>query len=455
MADISRGGSATTFQADEVGVAAREAQEAAARRFHARTPERMEKMGRLAKDKVADTPERMAKRSDRLRRYHAGEQLRNAPVALPGADAEAMAAAGAMLEKVINLPNFVDIRYLEAGVAAARAVGRIDIRNESNRIVGYGTASLVSTQLILTNHHVLPTPEVARWSTIQFNLQDGVDGQPLLPRMFRLDPDRFYMADKERDFAFVAVAASPSELAEFGFNPLIDAEGKAVVGECVTIVQHPSGEKKQVSLRENRLVDVLDLFLHYETDTQPGSSGSPVFNDQWEVVALHHASVPAPDHAELGHIANEGIRVSAVLKAVRAGAEALPAPMRQLLDGLFQDHRPPVGTPTSGGPAQAHVAQTPVAQTPVAQTPVAQTPVAQTPVAQTPVAQIPVTLASVSSPASVTSAAPSTGLQSMSAVGLPRQETVVATADGIRLVFPVEITLRLGTPVPATAAAVG
>ena len=63
--------------------------------------------------------------------------------------------------------------------------------------------------------------------------------------------------------------------------------------EC--IIQHPSGERKQLALRENQVVDVLDNFLHYRTDTSPGSSGSPVFNDQWEIVALHHSGVPKKD----------------------------------------------------------------------------------------------------------------------------------------------------------------
>ncbi len=414
MADISAGGAVRTLGTSDLGLGqeAQEAHAAAAERFAARTVERTEKIERLnAGATAADTPERMAKRGDRLRRYHAGEQLRSAPVAVPAAEPEAMAVTEAMLEKVINLPDFIDIRYLEAGVAASRAVGRIDIRNQGNRVVGYGTASLVSAQLVLTNHHVLPTADVARWSTIQFNLQDGIDGQPLQPRMFRLDPDRFYLSDKERDFAFVAVAASERELAEFGFNRLIDAEGKVIVGENVTIVQHPRGEKKQVSLRENRLVDVLDSFLHYETDTEPGSSGSPVFNDQWEVVALHHASVPAPDHAELGSIANEGVRVSTLLKAVRALSETLPEPMRKLLDGLFQDVPAPIANRT--------------------------VPPADPPVAPPAPSAGPVTLTDVSRPEAMT--------------------TLVQ--DGLRLTLPIEITLRLGTPpaptIPTTASLVG
>ncbi len=386
---------------------------------------------------MADTPERLAKRTDRLRRYQAGGSRRWAPVIVPAepeseSEAESMteaesAAAVEQLERVINDPDFVDIRFLEAGVAAARAVGRINIRNQAGRVVGYGTASLVSTQLILTNHHVLPTADVARWSAVEFNYQDGIDGQPLQPRVFRLDPERFYLADKEYDFAFVAVDAGEGELAEFGFNRLADVEGNALVGEFVTIVQHPKGEKKQVSLRENRVVDLLDSFIHYETDTEPGSSGSPVFNDQWEVVALHHASVPAPDHAELGHIMNEGIRITTVIKAATTQAAALPVPTRQLLDGLFDDERSAVGT---------------VAPTPVA----APTPIAM---AQRPVSQMPVSPMPVADPTPMAVAAmATTGPQSIRSVDSPRWETAPISADGIRLTVPVEIFLRLG-PAPS------
>ena len=41
-------------------------------------------------------------------------------------------------------------------------------------------------------------------------------------------------------------------------------------------------------------------FLYYRTDTEPGSSGSPCFNDPWELVALHHSGVPDLDRE--GHI---------------------------------------------------------------------------------------------------------------------------------------------------------
>ena len=78
---------------------------------------------------------------------------------------------------------------------------------------------------------------------------------------------------------------------------------------------------------------MLDSFLHYEADTEPGSSGSPVFDDGWEVVALHHASVRAPDHAELGGFVNEGIRVSGLRAFITA--QSLSDRAEALVDELF------------------------------------------------------------------------------------------------------------------------
>src|SRR5262249_23055923 len=80
----------------------------------------------------------------------------------------------------------------------------------------------------------------------------------------------------------------------------------------------------------------LDKFAHYETDTEQGSSGSPVFNDQWEVIALHHSGVPRtnannqildrdgnvwPDNGDpdkIDWIANEGIRTSRLVTFIKS-----------------------------------------------------------------------------------------------------------------------------------------
>ncbi|OLF16786.1 hypothetical protein BU204_15085 [Actinophytocola xanthii] len=288
-------------------------------RVSSRTHDRLAKIGILRVPggiAEADEPRRVAVRIDRLGRHYPDLP----PVstdAVAASEPGAMATAKAILEAIVLDNDLLGVGYLEGGVVAAQAVARINVRDARGRLQGYGTGSLVSPELLLTNHHVLPDAAVAGHSLVEFNYQDGTDGRPKPLQGFELDPDRFFVADEALDFALVAVRAQPGELDQFGYNRLVREEGKAIVGDYVTIIQHPRGEKKMVALRENRVVDVLDKFLHYETDTEPGSSGSPVFNDQWEVVALHHASVPAPGRGELGTRLNEGLRISALIEHLR------------------------------------------------------------------------------------------------------------------------------------------
>lgn len=339
--------------------------EALRRRVVERAEPRLEHEEALATSgNLADLnpPELVARRLDRVTRFRAGDEL---PPTTPAEAPERLAEKAVerapvpnstppekLLEAIVNTADFVGTRYLDAGVAAARAVGRILVKDANGRLLGHGTGSMISPQLMLTNHHVFDTAQTAATSHVEFNYQDGIDGKLLEVTTFGFDPGRFFLADEELDFAIVAVQGSAEELAPFGFNRLIESEGKALIGEFVTIVQHPRGEKKQVALRENRIVDGVKKFLHYTADTEPGSSGSPVFNDQWEVCALHHASVRAPEHPEFGHVLNEGIRVCAILRKVKDSQ--LPPEQRALADAILNppkvEERHEQKRPTSGLP---------------------------------------------------------------------------------------------------------
>lgn len=225
----------------------------------------------------------------------------------------------------------------------------MQIRDEGGDSLGYGTGFLVSPRLLLTNHHVLPTAAQARRSLVEFNYQESASGEIQASEVFDLAPTELFLCDLEHDYALVAVAPKPA-LAAYGWLPLIEDQGKVLVGETVNIIQHPNGEPKQLAIRNNQVVDELELFLHYQTDTDPGSSGSPVLKDQWEVVALHHSGVPKRNKAgevvtsdgrvwqewmgeqRIGWLANEGVRVSRLVRPIRE--QALPAeaePLRQEL----------------------------------------------------------------------------------------------------------------------------
>ncbi len=70
-------------------------------------------------------------------------------------------------------------------------------------------------------------------------------------------------------------------------------------------------------------------------DTEPGASGSPVFNDQWQVVALHHWGSPHREVSvkgkRLDSAANEGIRISAIVADLKKKASAMTGAQKAML----------------------------------------------------------------------------------------------------------------------------
>ncbi|MBD2095825.1 endonuclease [Trichocoleus sp. FACHB-591] len=305
----------------------------------------------------ADSPQRVEKRLERLGvpSFAAEALVRGALDPAPSTTRTRTGLDNFALERVILKSDLMSVNYLEFGIQAARSVGCIRIQSSNQGIDGYGTGFLVSPQLLLTNHHILPSSRVSSFSQIEFNYQDGLDGQPLRSVVFNFDPDAFFLTDDRLDYTLVAIRDDPrngSSLSSFGWNRLIEQEGKVVIGEYVSIIQHPSGKRKQLALRENQLVDVLEDFLHYRTDTAPGSSGSPVFNDQWEVVGLHHSGVPKRDfqgrilnmdgevwseeqgEEQVDWLANEGARISRIIKHVKQ--QRLSIEQKQLRNEMLE-----------------------------------------------------------------------------------------------------------------------
>lgn len=281
----------------------------------------------------------------------------------PGAMHSAETDSELLLERIVGRSDLLGIAYMDRGLAASRTVGCVRLF-DNGRNAGSGTGFMVSPRLLLTNNHVVPDAAKGRQARVVFNFQDDPGGNALPPITFSLDPDAFFLTSQRLDYTLIAVSRSAAEgtvdLEEIGWSRLIETEGKVINGEYVTIVQHPNGHPKQIALRENQIIDVLEDFLHYHTDTAPGSSGSPVFNDQWEVVGLHHSGVPKRDaqgriltrddtlwtaamgDAAIHWIANEGVRVSRILKHVKS--QSLGEDAHRLREQIFETPPPPVRT---------------------------------------------------------------------------------------------------------------
>ena len=262
--------------------------------------------------------------SDRLR--DRSRRMQVSPV-VPTRVRKALAAGGSneALPRVHDDANdLFPIGWLRVGLHFARSVGRIEG-------VKPGTGTIVSPRLLLTNHHVLMNHDIAAQATLVMNdeLADasrrlaGVR-YPLRPRStlpYRGGPGLHFRGGVSGGRASLRVSPTDSEAWKgYGRRPRHH-------------YKHPGAGPKEIAFRQNRVTKILDPMIEYQTDTLGGSSGSPVLNYQWDLVALHHDAVAKTDahgrwvdvdgrpsglDAERTHwIANERTRVSSILAAVR------------------------------------------------------------------------------------------------------------------------------------------
>jgi len=87
----------------------------------------------------------------------------------------------------------------------------------------------------------------------------------------------------------------------------------------LNIVQHPDGRPKEVAIHNNFFERLLPNHIRYTTDTEGGSSGSPVFDNRWIVFALHHsAGDQNPDGSWKN---NEGVRIDKIIHHILSSAD--------------------------------------------------------------------------------------------------------------------------------------
>jgi V8-like Glu-specific endopeptidase len=251
------------------------------------------------------------------------------------------------LEAIVGEDDSLWLTFLSQGLSAAEAVGRIVLAGKPPTPIGTGV--LVSRRMLLTNNHVIPDPATAAELAVEMGYEYNDDGSERAAETYPLDPDAGFFTDADRDFTVVAVSdidgVAPGD--QYNTIRLISKPGKALKGERLNVIHHPNGDRKRISVRENRMVAEDDIWLRYTSDTRPGSSGAPVFNDQWEMVALHHGGIPRRDHlgrrltragqplADAGdgvpvdYIANEGVRVSRIIQRLTSTTDPAPVAVVQ------------------------------------------------------------------------------------------------------------------------------
>ena len=263
---------------------------------------------------------------------------------------------GVHLERMVDpAKGFVDFTtWSESLYAIEGQVCRVEVG--SNPV---GTGFLVGDSLVLTNRHVvqkvIEDESLAKSVHLRFDYKRSRAGVEVHPgTTFDLDPD--WLVDERPhspadtnagstdapaadalDYALLrvapdeagnAVAATPSggrdAAGPRGYLKTPIPPATVTPNQPIVIVQHPNGEPLKLAIDTEAVLEVTDSRVRYKTNTEPGSSGSPVFDGRMQLIALHHAG--DPDYSEL-HSAeyNQGIPIDHVRTSIkeRTGTEIL------------------------------------------------------------------------------------------------------------------------------------
>jgi hypothetical protein len=210
-------------------------------------------------------------------------------------------------ERIIHQNDLLPAGFLEGALAASRAVVRLVVpvfrghrrvsSDEGTAWRGYGTGWLIGPRYLLTNHHVIanrsPGAPVATDSEFALQAANAVAEFDYLSEEQGSGRDvpivRVAASDPVLDYALLELAEAITDRA-----PLTLAREPLVLDgddyPAVNIIQHPRGAPKHVALRNNLVAALRGNDLAYYADTEAGSSGSPVADDRWRVLALHKAS---------------------------------------------------------------------------------------------------------------------------------------------------------------------
>lgn len=188
------------------------------------------------------------------------------------------------LEKILgSRSSLLPVHFLEAGTKASKAVAKLVVAQGENE--WSGTGFLLADNLLVTNQHVLPSEDAALHCQFTFNFHLAPNGVAADVTVEGLrEPSEFHTS-ADHDISVVRLADGVNTR----WGQLALSERTLATWSPANIIQHPQGRPKEVGLHHNFVAFVNEDRVQYLTDTEPGSSGAPVFDNSWEVIAVHHS----------------------------------------------------------------------------------------------------------------------------------------------------------------------
>jgi V8-like Glu-specific endopeptidase len=190
--------------------------------------------------------------------------------------------------------EYEDVGMLLKVIERAASVCRV----EFSHMKRMGTGFLIAPNLVLTNYHVLKeTPqedliENAKKAVLYFgkvSVGDGVEAEGKEFHLIGTDPVPASSPVDRLDYALLRVEEKIKT--EESIQPSPFSIQLPVRKESLNILQHPNGKEMKLARSSNGVIEIREDLgrIQYYTKAEGGSSGSPCYNKDWEVVAIHHA----------------------------------------------------------------------------------------------------------------------------------------------------------------------
>ena len=211
-------------------------------------------------------------------------------------------------------PDFFDVGFLKRGIERASGICRIELKDGRS-----GTGFLVAPDLLLTNYHVFklsPADDLQNniaEATFRFGALTAAGGDEAKGNAVKAASAEPVSSSPVAQLDYVLLRLDPAVKKIEGIAVLPFTLNKPAVKSGLNILQHPEGKALMIALSANGVTDVLEdagLF-QYVTNARGGSSGSPCFDDDWNVVGIHHA-----ERSKVFGAIREGILFGHVHKAV-------------------------------------------------------------------------------------------------------------------------------------------
>ena len=230
-------------------------------------------------------------RSELLRK--SGSVVEVGPREVSAERLEKLAKSG--LEKVLGNDRYLTFTWYITGLARCRAVARI----ETVSAVAMGTGFLVRgaslhpglpEMVLMTNHHVVPRGLPAEKTVVTFRGTDTRGGSPQRFRVVRqLWSDG--TGTGHLDTTLLELDGVPDDVEPVPLTTEVP-DMSAPVTPRAYVIGHPRGlEQPQFSLQDNKLLAIAEKLMHYRSPTDPGGSGSAVFDEDWDLIGIHHAGL--------------------------------------------------------------------------------------------------------------------------------------------------------------------